>query len=69
MCSRIGVGVQLSSPYAHHMLGKAKRPWRTIHDDVYVMMHIMSMPKSMYLCAVITVVKLRNLTFSRAEGP
>jgi hypothetical protein len=23
MCARMGVGVQFSAPYAHHMLGKA----------------------------------------------
>jgi hypothetical protein len=23
MCARLGVGVQFSAPYAHHMLGKA----------------------------------------------
>jgi transposase InsO family protein len=26
MCAHLGVGVQLSAPYAHHMLGKAERP-------------------------------------------
>jgi hypothetical protein len=26
MCARLGVGVQVSAPYAHHMLGKAERP-------------------------------------------
>jgi hypothetical protein len=26
MCARLGVGVQLFAPYAHHMLGKAERP-------------------------------------------
>jgi hypothetical protein len=26
MCARMGIGVQLSAPYAHHMLGKAERP-------------------------------------------
>jgi hypothetical protein len=30
MCTCLGVGVQSSAPYAHHMLGKAERPWRTI---------------------------------------
>jgi hypothetical protein len=28
ICGRLGVGVQFSPPYAHHMLGKAERPWR-----------------------------------------
>jgi hypothetical protein len=26
MCVRLGVDVQFSAPYAHHMLGKAERP-------------------------------------------
>jgi hypothetical protein len=26
MCARLGVGVQFSASYAHHMLGKAERP-------------------------------------------
>jgi hypothetical protein len=34
MCAGLGVGVQFSAPYAHHMLGKAERPWRTIRDNV-----------------------------------
>jgi hypothetical protein len=30
MCDCLGVGVQVSAPYSHHMLGKAERPSRTI---------------------------------------
>jgi hypothetical protein len=26
MCARLGVGVQFSAPYVHHMLGKYERP-------------------------------------------
>jgi hypothetical protein len=26
MCAHLGVGVQFSAPYAHHMLGKAEHP-------------------------------------------
>jgi hypothetical protein len=26
MCARLGVGVWFSTPYVHHMLGKAERP-------------------------------------------
>jgi hypothetical protein len=26
MCARMGVGVQFSAPYVHHMLGKYERP-------------------------------------------
>jgi hypothetical protein len=26
MCTRLGLGVEVSAPYAHHMLGKAGRP-------------------------------------------
>jgi hypothetical protein len=26
VCAHLGIGVQFSAPYAHHMLGKAERP-------------------------------------------
>jgi hypothetical protein len=42
MCAHLGVGVQFSAPYAHHMLGKAKRPWRTIRDNASAMLHTMA---------------------------
>jgi hypothetical protein len=41
ICHRLGVGVHFLAPYAHHMLGKAERPWRTITYNAYVMMHNM----------------------------
>jgi hypothetical protein len=70
MCGRLGVGVQFSSPYhAHHMLGKAERPWRTVWENASAMMHKMLVPNAMWSCAVSTVVYLRNHTFSRAVGP
>jgi hypothetical protein len=28
-CTRLAFNTQFSAPYAHHMLGKAERPWRT----------------------------------------
>jgi hypothetical protein len=42
MCARLGVGGQFSAPYAHDMLGKAERPWRTIQDSASVMMIILN---------------------------
>jgi hypothetical protein len=68
MCARMGVGVQFSAPYAHHMLGKAERPWRTIRDDGSAMLHSMAVPTFMRSCAVNTVVYLRNRTYSRSVG-
>jgi hypothetical protein len=44
MCARMGVGAQSSAPYAHHMLGKAERPWRTIRDNAPAMLHSMVDP-------------------------
>jgi hypothetical protein len=41
MCGCLGIGVQFSAPYAHHILGKAERPWRTIRDKASAMMHNM----------------------------
>jgi hypothetical protein len=61
--------MQFSAPYAHHILGKAERPWRTIWDNACAMMHSMSVPNAMWSCAVSTIVDLRNRTFSRAVGP
>jgi hypothetical protein len=69
MCAQLGVGVQFSAPYAHHMLGKAERPWRTIRDNASAMLHSMAVPNSMWSCAVSTVVYLRNRTYSRSVGP
>jgi hypothetical protein len=68
MCGRLGVGFQFSVPYAHHMLGKAEHPWRTIRDNAYAMMHIMLVLNAMWSCAVNTIVFLRNRTFSRVVG-
>jgi hypothetical protein len=69
MCAHLGVGVQFSAPYAHHMLGKAERPWRTIQDNSSKMLHSMAVPNSMWSCVVSTVVYLRNRTYSRYVGP
>jgi hypothetical protein len=69
MCTRLGFNTQFSAPYAHHMPGKAERPWRTLRDCASSMLRAMFVPNSMWLCAVITVVHLRNRTYSRAVGP
>jgi transposase InsO family protein len=61
MCARLGVGVQLSAPYAHHMLGKAERPWRTIRDSAAATLHSMAVPNSMWSCVVNTDVYLRQM--------
>jgi hypothetical protein len=47
VCARLGVGVQCSAPYAHHMLGKAERPWRTVRNNASAMLHNMAVPNSM----------------------
>jgi hypothetical protein len=61
MCARMGIGVQFSAPYAHHMLGKGERPWRTLRDNASAMLHNMAVPNSMWSsCVVSTVVYLRN---------
>jgi hypothetical protein len=66
MCARLGVGVQFSAPYAHHMLGKAERPWPTMRGNASAMLHSMAVPNSMWSCDVTTVVYLRNRTYSRS---
>jgi hypothetical protein len=68
MRARLGVGVQFSAPYTHHTLCKAERPWRTLRDNTSAMLHSMSVPNSMWSCAVSTVVYLRNGTYNRAVG-
>jgi hypothetical protein len=69
MCARLGFSTHISAPYAHHMLGKVDRPWRTLRDCSSSMLHAMSVPNIMWSCAISTVVHLRNRTFSRAVGP
>jgi hypothetical protein len=69
MCTRLGFSTQFSAPYAHHMLGKAERPWRTLRDCASSMLHSLSVPNSMWSCAISTVGHLRNRTYSRAVGP
>jgi hypothetical protein len=61
MCGRLSVGVQYSATYAHYMLGKAERPWRTLRDSAFAILHGMSFPISMQSCAISTVVYLRNV--------
>jgi hypothetical protein len=56
MCTRLGFSTQFSAPYAHHMLGKAERPWRILRDCASSMLHAMSVPNSMWSCAISTVV-------------
>jgi hypothetical protein len=68
MCGRLGVGVQYSARYAHHMFGKADHPWRTLRDNASDLMHNISVPNSMWSCAISTVVYLRNRMFNRAAG-
>jgi hypothetical protein len=50
------------------MLGKAERPWRTIRDNAYAMLHIMAVPNSMWSCVVSTFVYQRNRTYNRSVG-
>jgi hypothetical protein len=64
----MGVGAQFSAPYAHHMLGKAERSWRTIWDNASTMLHIMAVPNFMWSCVVGTVVYLHNRTYNHSVG-
>jgi hypothetical protein len=64
----MGVGVQFSAPYAHHMLGKAERPWRTIRDNASAMLYSMAVPNSMWSCDASTVVYMRNRTYFQSVG-
>jgi hypothetical protein len=64
----MGVGVKILDPRAHHILDKAERPWRAIKDNAFAMLHSMAVPNSMWPCAVITVVDLRNRTYCRSVG-
>jgi hypothetical protein len=68
MRARMGINVQFSALYAHHMLGKAERPSRTVWDNAFAMLHNMAVPNFMWLCVVSTVVYLRNRTYSRSVG-
>jgi hypothetical protein len=68
MYARLGVGVQFSAPYAHHMLGKAERTWRTIRDNAYAMLHSVAVPNSRWSCAVSALVFFRNRTYNRSVG-
>jgi hypothetical protein len=68
MCALLGVVVQFSALYDHHMLGKAEGPWRTLRDDASAMLHIMAVPNPMWSCAVSIVVYLRNRTYNPSVG-
>jgi predicted ATP-grasp superfamily ATP-dependent carboligase len=46
------------------MLGKVERPWRTLRDNAFAMLHNMYVPNSMWSCVISIVVYLRNRTFS-----
>jgi hypothetical protein len=62
----MGVGVQFSAPYAHHMLGKAER--HGAQSMASAMLHSMDAPSITWSCDVNTVVYLRNRTHSRSVG-
>jgi hypothetical protein len=68
ICARMGVGVKFFAPYAHHMLGKAERPWRILRDNASAMLHNMAVSSSMWSCDVSTVVYLRNRIYNRSVG-
>jgi hypothetical protein len=69
VCTRMGFNTKFFAPYPHHMLGKAERPWRTLRDSASSILHAMSVPSSMWACAISTVVHLRNRTYTRVVGP
>jgi hypothetical protein len=69
MCSRLGLCTQFSAPYAHHIVGQAERPWRTLRDCASSMLHAISFPNSMWSCAINTILHLCNRTFNKAVGP
>jgi hypothetical protein len=69
MCTRLGFSTQFSAPYAHHMLGKAERPWRALRDCASSMLHAIYVCNSMWSCAINKVMYLRNRTYSRVVGP
>jgi hypothetical protein len=52
MCAHMGVGVHFSAPFAHHMLGKAERPWRTITENASAMLHNMVVQNFIWSCAM-----------------
>jgi hypothetical protein len=64
----MGVGVQFTATYVHHILGKAECPWRTIRDNAIAMLHCMAVPNSMWSCVVSTVVFMRNRNYNRLVG-
>jgi hypothetical protein len=59
MCARLGFGVQFSAPYAHHMLGKVKRPWRTLRDIAFAMFCLCDCP----ICVTMIVTTFALVTF------
>jgi hypothetical protein len=67
MCTRLGFSTQFSAPHDHHMLGKAERPWRTLLDCAFSMLHAMSVPNNMWSCAISTLVLLVLGTDSYTE--
>jgi hypothetical protein len=68
MCARMGVGVQFWAPYAHHMLVKAERPWRTLTDNASAMLHNMSVLYFTWSCADSIIAYLRNRTYIPIVG-
>jgi hypothetical protein len=49
MCGKMGVGIQFSAPYAHHMLwlNAVERPLHTLKDSAFAMMHNIPVPNKM----------------------
>jgi hypothetical protein len=68
LCARLGVGVQFSTLYAHHTLGKAEGPWRTIRDNAFAILHCMTVLNSIWSCVVNTTGYMRNRTYRRSFG-
>jgi hypothetical protein len=43
MCRKLGVGIQFSTPYSHHMLGKRNAARAHCDEYCYVIVHCMTM--------------------------
>jgi hypothetical protein len=66
--AKLGVLTHFSAPYAHDMLGKAERPWRTIRECEFSKSFTIPVSTSMWSSGMRTTMYLCKCTFSRTFG-
>ena len=65
----MNVETEYTVPYAHWMLGKCERMWRTLTYAAQAMMSDCGLPKQFWHYAILAAVHIKNRSYSTGAGP